>query len=152
DDVAEDEDPEAVGDDDAGRRRAAAAMAARERGRSCRGDRIDCGHRHAGCLRLMRARSSCAISAAESSCSRSSLQPNTSIAMAAPKTARIAIHQICQISAKPAAEAKNAITIPIGLLRGISIVSYIGWTCVSPRRFSSQKASIVSTRGSTAKL
>ena len=36
---------------------------------------------------------------------------------------RITIHQMCQISAKPVITAKKAMTKPIGLLRGISIVS-----------------------------
>ena len=73
DDVAEDEDPEAVGDDDARRGRSAAAPPARELG----GNRVDRCYRHAGRPRPSRARSIRAISVAEISRSRSSLQPNT---------------------------------------------------------------------------
>ena len=64
-----------------------------------------------------------AISAAEISRSRSSLQPNTRIVTAAARRPRIAIHQMCQISAKPVTTAKKAMTKPVGLLRGISMGS-----------------------------
>src|SRR5207302_2310556 len=119
DHVAEDEDPEAVSDDNARRGRAAAAPPAREPG----WDRVDRCYRHATRPRPSRARSIRAISAAGISCSRFSLQPNTRTVIAAARRPRITIHQMCQISAKPVTTAKNAVTKPVGLLRGISIVS-----------------------------
>ena len=112
DDVAEDEDPEPVSDDDARRGRPAAAAPARELGRN-RGRAVG-RYRHAACLRPSRARSICATSAAEISCSRSSLQPNTRTATTAARRPRIAIHQICQISAKPVTTAKKAVMKPVG--------------------------------------
>ena len=52
DHVAEDEDPESVSDDDALRRRPAAAAPARELGWNRGWSSIDCCDRHAGCLSL----------------------------------------------------------------------------------------------------
>src|ERR1700754_5023697 len=67
-----------------------------------------------------------------------------------------AIHQMCQISAKPLTTAKNAMTKPVALFFGISIGSnlrsFAGWTCcVRSRCFFLQKASISVTCGRTAK-
>ena len=64
-----------------------------------------------------------AISVAEISRSRSSLQPNTRTVTAAARRPRIAIHQMCQISAKPVTTAKKAMMKPVALLRGISMAS-----------------------------
>ena len=52
---------------------------------------------------------------------RDTRQPWTSTAPKIPISPRIAIHQMCQISAKPITVAKKAMTNPIGLFFGISI-------------------------------
>src|SRR5262249_10156808 len=50
-----------------------------------------------------------------------------------PKAPRAAIHQMCQISAKPVTTAKKALTKPVGVFFGTSIGSYlracVGWPC-----------------------
>ncbi len=99
-----------------------------------------------------RARSICATSAAEISCSRSVLQAAINTTIAAAKKPRMASHQICQISEKPMITAKKAMMKPAGLLRGTSIASYAGSTWTGPVRLMCQNASMVSTVGSTAKL
>src|SRR5882757_7626434 len=67
-----------------------------------------------------------------------------------------AIHQICQIIAKPLTTAKNAVTKPTALFFGISIGSNLpafgGWTCVRSRCFLFQSASRPVTCGSTPKF
>src|SRR5277367_2269140 len=118
DEVAEDEDPESVGDDDARRRRPAAATPARE----LAGNRVDRSHRHAGRPRPSRARSIRAISLAGISRSRFSLQPKTRTVTRMARRPRIANHEMYQIAEKPATTAKKAMTKPMGVLRGISIV------------------------------
>src|SRR6516162_4378640 len=105
-----------------------------------------------GCARSNRPTSSAGIST-------SSLVRNmkASNAMAAPRTPKLAIHQMCQIRAKPLTTAKNAVTKPTGLFLGTSI----GWyaccrtrnSCfASTRCLCAQKASSSLTRGSTAKF
>src|SRR6266403_1125790 len=67
-----------------------------------------------------------------------------------------AIHQMCQISAKPVTTAKNAVMKPVELFFGSSIGSnsrsFGGWACVRSRCFFFQKASISVTRGRTVKF
>src|ERR1700722_4778152 len=74
-----------------------------------------------------------------------------------PARPKAAIHQMCQIIAKPATTAKNALMNPIELLFGISIGSYprtdagcSGFACL--RSFAFQKASTSPTCGRTAKF
>ncbi len=123
DDVAEDEDPEPIGDDDALRRRPAAAAPAREFGWNRGRNRVDRCYRHAG-----RPASAGPVPFAQvrrprfrARGPRSSRTIRTMIAAA--RRPRITSHQICQISEKPVITAKKAMTKPIGLLRGISMVS-----------------------------
>src|SRR6516165_11617120 len=76
---------------------------------------------------------------------------------AAPRTPKPAIHQMCQIRAKPVTTAKNAVTKPTGLFLGTSIGWYAccrtGSSCfASTRCLCAQKASSPSTRGRTAKF
>src|SRR5580698_9646023 len=115
DEVAEQEDPEPVRDNDACRRRPVVARPAYEF------DPRLGGCRHAG--RPNRACSMRAISGAEISRSRFSLQPNTIAPVTTARRPRIASHQIDQIAAKPAIVTKKAVTKPIGLLRGTSMAS-----------------------------
>src|SRR5713226_935234 len=68
-----------------------------------------------------------------------------------------AIHQMCQISAKPVTTAKNAVMKPVALFFGTSIGSNFrscgGWACcVRSRCFFFQRASRPVTCGSTAKF
>src|SRR5882757_11527976 len=68
-----------------------------------------------------------------------------------------AIHQMCQISAKPVTTAKNAVMKPVALFFGISIGSNLrsfgGWACCARSRcFLFQKASISVTCGRAAKF
>src|SRR4029077_12169015 len=118
-DVADDEEPEPVCNDGPRRGRAAAAAAGHKLGANC----VDRCYRHAGRPKCSRARSIRAISLAGISRSRFSLQPNTRTVTKIARRPRIAIHQICQISAKPVATAKKAMTKGVALLRGISMVS-----------------------------
>ena len=69
--------------------------------------------------------------------------------MAAART-EITIHQMCQIN-QAGHDAKKAVTKPVALLCGTWMGSLAALT-VQSFRFISQKASIVSTVGSTAKL
>src|SRR6516162_917500 len=76
---------------------------------------------------------------------------------AAPRTPKLAIHQMCQIRAKPVTTAKNAVTKPTGLFLGTSNGWYAcrrtGRSCfASTRCLCAQKASSPSTRGRTAKF
>src|SRR6267378_1499141 len=67
-----------------------------------------------------------------------------------------AIHQMCQIIAKPLTTAKNAVIKPAALFFGTSIGSNLrsfgGWACVRSRCFLLQRASRSVTCGSTAKF
>jgi hypothetical protein len=68
-----------------------------------------------------------------------------------------AIHQMCQIRAKPLTTAKNTVMKPVALFFGISIGSnlrsFAGWACcVCSRCFLLQRASRSVTCGSTAKF
>src|SRR6516225_5740237 len=69
-----------------------------------------------GCARSNRPTSSAGIST--SSFVRNM---NASSVTAAPRIPKPAIHQMCQIRAKPVTTAKNAVTIPTGLFLGTSI-------------------------------
>src|SRR6516162_3949711 len=71
-----------------------------------------------GCARSNRPTSSAGIST--SSFVRNMKASNVT---AAPRTPKLAIHQMCQIRAKPVTTAKNAVTKPTGLFLGTSI----GW-------------------------
>src|ERR1700677_4482973 len=71
-------------------------------------------------------------------------------------TPMIAIHQICQISAKPMTTAKKEMKIPTALWRGNSMACQRGvsvgapdcrWAC-----FMAQKASVLLTCGRTEKF
>src|SRR6516225_9938866 len=105
-----------------------------------------------GCARSNRPTSSAGIST--SSLVRNMKASNVA---AAPRSPKAAIHQICQIRAKPVTTAKNAVTKPTGLFLGTSIGWYAycrtGSSCfASTRCFCAQKASIPSIRGRTAKF
>src|SRR5882672_8061739 len=67
-----------------------------------------------------------------------------------------AIHQMCQIIAKPLTTAKNAMMKPVALFFGTSIGSNLrsfgGWACMRSRCFLFQRASRSVTCGSTAKF
>src|SRR3979411_691125 len=74
-----------------------------------------------------------------------------------PIAPRPAIHQMCQISAKPLTTAKNAVMKPVELFFGTSIGSNFRscgcWACcVRSRCFLFQRASRPVTCGSTAKF
>src|SRR6516164_1448284 len=105
-----------------------------------------------GCARSNRPTSSAGIST--SSFVRNMKASNVT---AAPRTPKLAIHQMCQIRAKPVTTAKNAVTKPTGLFLGTSIGWYAcrrtGRSCfASTRCCFAQKASISPTRGRTAKF
>src|SRR5262249_27085533 len=123
DHVAEDENPESIGNDDSLGSRPAAAAAARELGWNSDQWSVECRcNRHAGRL-IYRACSICAISVAEISSSRLMLQPAIRTTMMAATKLRMANHQMCQISEKPKTVAKKAVIKPAGLLCGNSIAS-----------------------------
>src|SRR6516164_919999 len=105
--VAEDEDPEPISDDDPLRGRPAAAAPARELRWNRGWSSIDCRDRHEAAS-PHRARSICATSAAEISCSRSMFHPAIRTTVAAARKPRIANHQMCQISEKPMGTLKNS--------------------------------------------
>src|SRR5262249_36139836 len=118
-DVAQDEDPEAVGDHDPFRRRPRLADVQRR----FAARRIDGNGVHAansvGCPR-----SKSAMRLEGISISSVRRNANASTAANPPRTPTVASHQMCQIREKPTTTAKNALTKPIGLLFGISIGSY----------------------------
>src|SRR5215469_10138856 len=110
------------------------------------------GDTSTGCARSNRPTSSAGIST--SSFVRNMKASNVT---AAPRTPKPAIHQMCQIMAKPVTTAKNAVTTPTGLFLGTSIGSYAccrtGSSCfASTRCLCAQKASSPSTRGRTEKF
>ena len=72
---------------------------------------------------VYRVRSAAANVSAEILLSARSTQPKASKVAAAQIKPRIAIHQMCQIIAKPVMTAKNAVTKPLGLLRGTLMAS-----------------------------
>src|ERR1700758_2652502 len=153
-DVAQQEDPEAVGDDDPLGGVAGFAC-------HCRGGLVDLmidGNQdvHAAISACCSA-SKRAILSAGISISSSSRKAKSSMATKMPSVPSAAIHQICQISAKPETTAKNAITKPIGLFFGISIAAYSPARASRLRRadgccFSFQNSSTSVTGGSTAKF
>src|SRR5262249_32605513 len=110
------------------------------------------GDTSTGCARSNRPTSSAGIST--SSFVRNMKASNVT---AAPRTPKPAIHQMCQIRAKPVTTEKNAVTKPTGLFLGTSIDWYAcgfagGSWFASTRCFFVQKASSPSTCGSTAKF
>ena len=134
DEVGEQEDPEAVGGDDALRRGALLAAVVVARCRAC-ADR-------ASASRCIGTRCDARLAALDERergpARRSRVDPRDLVGrqlvfgMVAPgeddegregadEPDRSTIHQMCQISAKPVTTAKKATTKPVGLLRGISI-------------------------------
>src|SRR5882757_150960 len=105
----------------------------------------------ASCSRSNRATCSAGISI-----SSSSRNAKASTVTKMPMAPTPAIHQMCQISAKPVMTAKNAVTNPVALFFGTSIGSNLrslaGWACTRSRCFFFQKASTSVTCGSTAKF
>src|SRR6266478_4686239 len=98
-----------------------------------------------------------AICSAEISISSSLRNAKASMVRKIPIAPAPAIHQMCQISAKPVTTAKNAVMKPAALFFGISIGSNLrsfgGWACcVRSRCFLFQRASRSVTCGSTAKF
>src|ERR1700730_8302515 len=98
-----------------------------------------------------------AICSAGISISSSSRNAKASMVRKIPIVPTPAIHQMCQISAKPVTTAKNAVMKPVALFFGISIGSnlrsFSGWACcVRSRCFLFQSASRPVTCGSTAKF
>src|SRR5262249_55891042 len=94
--------------------------------------------------RSIRSASSAWIS--NSDTSRHAKATNVTYAPASPSTAS---HQICQMSAKPVMVAKNAVTNPVALLRGISKGLYVSSGRAAARAFCfiPQYASSPSTLG-----
>src|SRR5882757_8643565 len=90
------------------------------------------------------------------SISSSSRNAKASMVRKIPIAATPAIHQMCQIMAKPPTTAKNAMMKPVALFFGTSIGSNLrscaGWACVRSRCFLFQRASRPLTCGSTAKF
>src|SRR5712692_365029 len=78
-----------------------------------------------------------AICSAGTSISFSSRNAKASMVRKIPIAPTPAIHQICQISAKPLTTAKNAVMKPVALFFGSSIASNLrsfgGWACVRSR-------------------
>src|SRR3984885_9167045 len=98
-----------------------------------------------------------AICSAGISISSSLRNAKASMVRKIPMAPAPAIHQMCQISAKPVTTAKNAVMKPVALFFGISIgsnsSSFAGCPCcVCSRCFLFQKASMSATCGSTAKF
>ena len=136
DDVAEQEDPEAVADDDAlgdrsGRQRLRVGTFRRrglgDSGRSSPAVASKRAH-GVGCswARCLAARAAVGPVDARDLVGRNdvlvlSRQANTTKVAKAPTNATATIHQMCQISAKPMMVAKKAQTKPVGVFRGISM-------------------------------
>src|ERR1700739_443169 len=95
-----------------------------------------------------------AICSAGISISSSGRNAKASMVTKAPIAPTPAIHQMCQINAKPVMTAKNAVTKPVALFFGTSIDSNLGSfggaACVRSRHFFFQKASVSRTCGSCA--
>src|SRR6266704_1475563 len=72
------------------------------------------------------------MSEAEISISSWRRKAKASSATKAPARPNAAIHQMCQIRAKPVTTAKKALTKPIGLFLGISIGSYASAGTATP--------------------
>src|ERR1700722_1405268 len=153
DDVAQQEDPEAVSDHNPLWERPRFTCAWKRRLR----DAIDCdGDVHAAAPACW-ARSNSAICSAGTSNSVRPRDAKMSSGTNAPKSPKPAIHQMCQIIAKPIMTAKNALTKPVALFFGISIDSYSrngpGSSCFAcSRRLLVQKASVPLTFGAKAKF
>src|SRR6185369_3791179 len=145
------EDPEAVGDDDAlggavrpllSERCGVGMGAADPHGAG--GQDVRVGAHEAGlsvgsaAARAARlARSTLAMVAAEIASSCSSRQATTTNTAHAPTKAAITSHQMCQISAKPMMVEKKAQMNPAALLRGMWISTYSGsgrsvWLSMAP--------------------
>src|SRR5262245_12057515 len=168
DEVGEQKDPEAEADDDALRGRTRLAVTGCfdspmprdcERGRS---GRHQCRSTHAGfsCKASVRAarfaRSMRATSSTGITLSDTSRQANTTNVAYAPTRPSAAIHQMCQMSAKPTTMANTDVTKPVGELRGTSMASYCGsgLNCITARAcdFMPQYGSSPRTFGMRAKL
>src|SRR5262249_23700563 len=121
-DVAQEEDPEAIGNDDPLWRWTGFAGAWQRLLRDSINGNGD-AHRTAS---ARRPRSIRAISSAEISSSSLLRNAKARNATNAPSRPTPAIHQMCQISAKPVTTAKKALTKPIALFLGISIGTYAG--------------------------
>ena len=172
DDVADQEDPEAVGDDDAlgcavsvllGERGGVGVAA--DRGQAATGDAPGIGLRAGGheaglsvgsaASRAARlARSMLATVAAGIASSCSSRQATTTNTPQAQTKATTTSHQMCQISAKPIVAEKNAQMKPAALLRGMWMSWYSGsgrsaWRSIAAC-LRTQYASTPSTSGITA--
>src|SRR4029077_9654440 len=120
-------------------------------------DAIDCGGDVHAAAPARWARSNWAICSAGTSNSVRLRNAKASSATNAPNRPRAAIHQMCQIIAKPMTTAKKALTKPVALFFGISIGSYVGaapgLSCFAcSRRLLVQKASFPLTFGARAKF
>src|SRR6267154_4086964 len=152
-DVAQQEDPEAVANDD---------PLGSGTGFTCTRPRlvtnliINCDSDVHTAISAWFACSKRAICSAGISISSSSRNAKASMVRKMPIAPAPAIHQMCQIIAKPLTTAKNAVMKPVALFFGTSIGSNLrsfgGWACVRSRCFLFQRASRSVTCGSTAKF
>src|SRR4051812_39504887 len=153
-DVAQEEDPEAVADYDPLCSGAGLACT-----RPCLVTNliINCNSDVHTAISAWCACSNRAICSAGTSISSSLRNAKASMVRKIPIAPTPAIHQMCQIIAKPLTTAKNAMMKPVALFFGISIGSklrsFVGWACcVRSRCFLFQRASRSFTCGSTAKF